>query len=64
MSIACVGAQWCFYGLFAFSYTGNHGFLVVVYANCVGALMGCYYTYSFQENCLADRVVEKGGSVR
>jgi hypothetical protein len=37
VAIACTGAQWCFYGFFAYLYTGNHGFLVVVYANIIGA---------------------------
>ena len=47
---AGTGTQWCFYGFFAYIYTGNHGFLVVVYANIIGALMGYYYAYIFQQN--------------
>eukprot|EP00392_Amoebophrya_sp_AT5.2_P002764 g2769.t1 len=45
--IACTGMQWCLYGISAYLYTGNHGFLVVVYANIVGACMGVYYSFSF-----------------
>ncbi|CAD7941846.1 unnamed protein product [Amoebophrya sp. A120] len=47
VAIACTGLQWCLYGVSAYWYTGNHGFLIVVYANVVGACMGCYYSLTF-----------------
>ena len=44
------GMQWCMYGLSAYLYTGNHGFLIVVYANVVGACMGVYYSFTFYQH--------------
>mmetsp|Transcript_19455 Transcript_19455/g.46930 ORF Transcript_19455/g.46930 Transcript_19455/m.46930 type:complete len:337 (-) Transcript_19455:364-1374(-) len=49
--LATCGSQWCFYGLFAFAVTGNRGFLVVVYANALGVVLGVFYTISFQSFC-------------
>lgn len=45
------GSQWCFYGLFAFLVTQKSGFLVLVYSNFVGAFLGFYYIWGFQNNC-------------
>lgn len=45
------GLQWCVYGFFAYCYTGNHGFLIVVYANIFGAILGTFYTLTFQRYC-------------
>ncbi|CAD7929757.1 unnamed protein product [Amoebophrya sp. A25] len=50
VAIACTGLQWCMYGTSAYLYTGNHGFLIVVYANVVGACMGCYYSFTFYQH--------------
>jgi len=44
-------AHWCGYGLFACLVTGDHGKLVLVYGNCIGACLGAYYTYAFRASC-------------
>lgn len=49
--IAFSGLQWCFYSTFAFLVTGNKGFLVVVYANVGGAVLGIGYTVIFLRFC-------------
>eukprot|EP00747_Dinoflagellata_sp_TGD_P185726 gnl/TRDRNA2_/TRDRNA2_42413_c0_seq1.p1 gnl/TRDRNA2_/TRDRNA2_42413_c0~~gnl/TRDRNA2_/TRDRNA2_42413_c0_seq1.p1 ORF type:complete len:548 (-),score=93.44 gnl/TRDRNA2_/TRDRNA2_42413_c0_seq1:90-1733(-) len=49
------GWQWCFYGLFAYIVTHKSGFLVLVYSNVVGALMGIYYVSGFQFNCNSEK---------
>jgi len=54
VSIACTGSQWCFYGAFAYLYTGNHGFLVVVYANVIGVGMGFYYNLIYAKCASAE----------
>lgn len=51
ISIFFCGCQWCFYGLFAFAVTRKNGFLVLVYSNIVGAVLGAYYIWGFQANC-------------
>jgi len=51
VAIAFGGCQWCFYGAFAYLVTGKSGFLVLVYSNFLGGLLGIYYVYSFQANC-------------
>jgi len=51
MSIMYVGWQWCFYGTFAFMVTQKSGFLVLVYSNVAGAVLGIYYIWGFQRNC-------------
>jgi len=51
VAIAFGGCQWCFYGAFAYLVTGKSGFLVLVYSNCLGGLLGIYYVYVFQLNC-------------
>lgn len=50
-SIAFLGWQWCFYGLFAYSVTNESGFLILVYANCLGAILGTYYVVTFLRYC-------------
>jgi hypothetical protein len=45
------GWQWCFYGLFAYIVTQKSGFLVLVYSNVVGAILGLYYVYAFHLHC-------------
>lgn len=50
ISIMYGGAQWCFYGSFAFIVTRKSGFLVLVYSNIFGAVLGTYYTYAFFNN--------------
>merc|ERR1719453_215071 len=47
---AC-GLQWCVYGTFAFVVTRNYGFLILVYANACGVVMGAYYVYQYYRNC-------------
>lgn len=48
---AC-GLQWCVYGTFAFVVTRNYGFLILVYANACGVIMGLYYVYQYYLNCI------------
>lgn len=52
--IAFAGAQWCFYGLFAWWMTSDRGFLVLVWSNCFGAILGIYYVTNFYYNCADD----------
>jgi uncharacterized protein with PQ loop repeat len=54
VSIAFGGCQWCFYGLFAWIVTGNSGFLVLVQANVLGAVLGTYYLSEFHRNCCSE----------
>lgn len=51
VSIAYGGWQWCYYGLFAFFLTQRSGFLILVHSNCLGAVLGTYYTLAFYRNC-------------
>jgi len=51
LSIMSTGSQWCFYGVFAWMYTGNKGFLVILYANAPSAVLGVFYCYSFIKFC-------------
>ncbi|CAJ1405156.1 unnamed protein product [Effrenium voratum] len=59
MSILYSGAQWVFYGTFAFYMTGKSGFLVLVYANITGAVLGSYYIWGFQRNCRDKKALEQ-----
>lgn len=55
---AC-GLQWCIYGTFAFMVTQNYGFLILVYSNAIGVLMGSYYVHTYYVNCkVPDRMVQ------
>lgn len=45
------GWQWCTYGFAAWAISNNDKFLVLVYANVLGALLGSYYTCSFYKLC-------------
>lgn len=51
VAMALGGTQWCTYGMAAWIMSKNVGFLVLVYANCLGAVLGCYYTLVFFRNC-------------
>jgi uncharacterized protein with PQ loop repeat len=51
VSIAFSGWQWCFYGSFAYLLTKQSGFLILVDSNCLGAILGTYYVYTFYCNC-------------
>lgn len=51
VSIAFGGWQWCAYGAFAWLVTKRSGFLILVHSNCLGALLGSYYVYTFYSNC-------------
>jgi len=51
ISILYGGCQWCFYGFFAYVMTQKSGFLVLVYSNVAGAILGVYYILGFQRNC-------------
>lgn len=52
MSILYCGWQWCFYGSFAFYITQKSGFLMLVYSNASGALLGLYYVFKFNRYCM------------
>lgn len=52
MSILYSGWQWCFYGSFAFYITNKSGFLMLVYSNASGALLGLYYVFKFNRYCM------------
>jgi uncharacterized protein with PQ loop repeat len=47
IALTACGFQWSFYGYFAFNVTGNSGFLMLVYANILGFVLGCYYVLNF-----------------
>merc|ERR1719453_457561 len=49
--VFCCGLQWCVYGIFAFVVTRNYGFLILVYANACGVLMGAYYVSQYYRYC-------------
>lgn len=51
VSIATLGWQWCYYGIFAYLITGKSGFLILVQSNILGAVLGSYYSYAFCRNC-------------
>jgi len=51
VSIAFGGWQWCYYGIFAYLWTGRSGFLILVQSNFLGALLGSYYVFTFFRNC-------------
>lgn len=51
VSIGVGGWQWCTYGFAAWLSTGNDRFLVLIYANCLGAVCGSYYTFTFFRLC-------------
>merc|ERR1719158_1088997 len=55
VSIGFNGLQWCFYGLFAWWITGNHAFMILLYANICGAISGSFYTYSFHRLCKSEK---------
>jgi uncharacterized protein with PQ loop repeat len=48
--VAACGTQWCAYGTFAFAVTGNYGFLILVYSNVLGVIMGSYYGFTYYSN--------------
>jgi len=56
LAIAFGGWQWCFYGTFAYILTKRSGFLILVHSNCLGAVLGTYYTVTFAKNCQNDAV--------
>merc|ERR1719387_2725600 len=45
--VAVCGLQWCAYGRFAFLVTSNYGFLILVYSNVLGVVMGTFYVYTY-----------------
>lgn len=58
-SILYNGWQWCFYGTYAFAVTQKSGFLVLVYSNALGALLGIYYLWGFMENCKVEQTLSR-----
>jgi len=59
VSMAFGGWQWCFYGLFAFFVTSKNGFLVLVYSNMGGAILGLYYVFMFMKHCKNDAMLKR-----
>jgi MtN3 and saliva related transmembrane protein len=59
IALAYSGWQWCFYGLFAYIVTGKSGFLVLVYSNVCGAILGIYYVYAFTSVSKNFKMLEK-----
>jgi len=53
------GCQWIFYGVFAYTVTGKSGFLVLVYANILGCILGAYYVYGFHSHCRSNQTFQK-----
>jgi hypothetical protein len=53
--VAACGLQWCAYGSFAFLVTNNYGFLILVYSNILGVIMGTYYCWTYYK-CITDEV--------
>merc|ERR1719440_1400066 len=53
VSICFGGWQWCFYGTFAYLVTKRSGFLILLHSNCLGAVLGTYYTVTFYRNSQA-----------
>lgn len=51
ISMGLNGWQWCSYAIAAWILTGNSGYLVLLGADCLGALLGSYYTVVFCRNC-------------
>lgn len=54
VSICYCGWQWCFYGTFAWLVTNRTGFLILVQSNCLGAVLGMYYTFAFYRHCTCE----------
>lgn len=51
ISIAFGGWQWCYYGAFAWYWTGKSGFMILVESNILGALLGTYYVFVYWRHC-------------
>lgn len=51
VSIAFGGWQWCSYGALAYFLTKRSGFLILVHANMLGAVLGTWYVMAFVRNC-------------
>ena len=47
IALTACGYQWSFYGFFAYTETANVGFLMLIYANILGLVLGLYYMLSF-----------------
>lgn len=47
VALTACGYQWSFYGYFAYAATDNVGFLMLVYANILGLVLGVYYLWTF-----------------
>ena len=47
VALTACGYQWSFYGYFAYTATANVGFLMLVYANILGLVLGAYYLWTF-----------------
>lgn len=47
IALTACGYQWSFYGFFAYTETANVGFLMLIYANILGLVLGLYYMLYF-----------------
>lgn len=47
IALTACGYQWSFYGFFAYTETANVGFLMLIYANILGLVLGLYYMLCF-----------------
>jgi hypothetical protein len=47
LAIAACGYQWSFYGYFAYTVTGNVGFLFLIHSNILGLILGMYYIWIY-----------------
>lgn len=47
IALTACGFQWSFYGYFAWSVMDNPGFLMLVYANILGFVLGIFYLQTF-----------------
>jgi solute carrier family 50 (sugar transporter) len=50
LALTACGYQWSYYGYFAYSITENPGFLMLVYANILGLVLGVYYLFMVRWN--------------
>ena len=53
IALTACGFQWSFYGYFAWSIMDNPGFLMLVYANILGFVLGLFYMSTYVQFCQA-----------
>ena len=50
VALTACGFQWSFYGFFAWTISANQGFLMLIYANILGLVLGVYYIATFAKS--------------